>query len=61
MFIIIDEESLKTLQGISAEDVAQQELEDMNEELRCVKVLEAWPIVRYGEKKEIMIYPQGAM
>jgi hypothetical protein len=45
MCIIVDEESLQTLKGTSTEDLENQEPQHFDEELRCVKVLEAWPIV----------------
>ncbi|KAJ5661084.1 uncharacterized protein N7484_000456, partial [Penicillium longicatenatum] len=45
MCIIIDEESLQTLQGTSAEQVEQEGPHDVDHELRCMKVLQAWPNV----------------
>ncbi|KAJ6109404.1 hypothetical protein N7486_001639 [Penicillium sp. IBT 16267x] len=45
MCLIIDEESLQTLQGISAEQIEQEGPYNWDKELRCVKVLEAWPNV----------------
>jgi hypothetical protein len=40
--MIIDEESLQTLKGISVEALENERPENSDDELRCVKVLEAF-------------------
>ncbi|KAJ5143147.1 uncharacterized protein N7515_001934 [Penicillium bovifimosum] len=45
MCMIIDDESLQTLKGTSVETLENERPEDLDNELRCVKVLEAFPIM----------------
>lgn len=50
MCMIIDEESLQTLKGAPIETLEDGSLDYSDKELRCVKVLEAFPIVDQYDK-----------
>ena len=50
MCMIMDEESLQTLKGLLAEALENERLENSDDELRYVKVLEAFPYTdQYGK------------
>lgn len=48
--MIIDEESLQMLKGAPIETLEDGSLDYSDKELRCVKVLEAFPIVDQYDK-----------
>jgi hypothetical protein len=50
MCMIIDEESLQTLKGTSVEALENGRPENSDDELRCVKVLEAFPYTDQYDK-----------